>query len=69
MTPENIVQFFDFAKDATVTTLALLGVLALVKGWVVTRGHHDEVRSILEARIAIQAEIIRRLRNGGNPNI
>ena len=63
----NIAEILTATRELTVTGMAILGVVALARGWVITRGHHDELMRVLLDRIANQAEVIRRLKNGDNP--
>lgn len=63
----ELADVFAVARDATFSGLAFLGVVALAKGWVVTRGHYDDMRAELHSVIDTQREIIRRLRNGEDP--
>jgi len=63
----DIAEILLNVRELTISGMAILGVVALAKGWVVTRGHYEDMRTDLQATINYQREIIRRLKNGNNP--
>lgn len=50
-------EIFTIAREITVTALLIIGILALMRGDVVTRFQYDEMLRLLEERIE-------RLKNG-----
>lgn len=50
-------EIFTIAREITVTALLIIGILALIRGDVVTRFQYDEMVRMFEDRI-------RRLKNG-----
>lgn len=51
MTPEELQAWSTLAGTLGGNAFLFLGVIGLIKGWVITKAHHDEVVAQLEARI------------------
>jgi hypothetical protein len=60
MTPEEIAQWAALAGQVGGNTLLVLAIVGLIRGWVVTRQHHEEVCQEKDERI----EYLERKLNG-----
>lgn len=61
MTPELVQAWAQLAGSLTGPSLLLLAIIGLLRGDVVTRKHHEEIKEQYEARLQRQAQ-----RNGSN---
>lgn len=57
-------ELFTLLGGVGGNAVLVLVIWALLTGRIVTRFHYDEMRRVMEQRIAIQTEVIHRLRGG-----